>query len=114
MKQFVLDDNEYQQLLDKLADNDPYSFMGSRYQRMIEGSTIEITSRQFDNVVRLIQKTYDVSKLHKDIIKLNATIKEKDQELYKLRFDKTAALKVFIEELRKEPLQVVLMKDDEQ
>jgi hypothetical protein len=112
MKQIVLEDYEYLQLLDKLNENE-YGFTGNRFQRMVQANTIDITNTQFDIQIHLIQKTWDINHLNKDIIKLNATIKEKDQELYKLRFDKTAALKEFIEELRKEPLQVVLMKEDE-
>jgi hypothetical protein len=110
-KQIVLLDSEFQRLIDQLNDKPEYGFMSTGLYRYIIESTIDIPKRNFDLQINYIQKIYDITNLHRRINELEQTIKKKDEELDRLRFDKTAALREFVEELRKEPLQVVLMGD---
>jgi hypothetical protein len=110
--QIVLPDYEYQRLQNKLNEDDSVPFGCDRTSRVLEANVIEIPRRNFDLQINYIQKIYDNNVLNKKINELEQTIKKKDEELDRLRFDKTAALREFVEELRKEPLQVVLRNDE--
>jgi hypothetical protein len=109
--QIVLHDYEYQQLQNKLNSDDRVPFGWDRTSRMVSENTIEIPERNFDLQINYIQILYDNNILHKKIRDLEQIIKKKDEELDRLRYDKTAALREFVEELRKEPLRVFLMEN---
>lgn len=110
MKQITLQDDHLEWIIEKLGGNDPR--IRDRDAMFLRYHAIDVSNDQADISTRLLQAGYDNKVLRDKIKDLERERSAKTKEIIKLQEDKTAALKEFIEELRREPLNVVLVNEN--
>jgi cell division protein FtsB len=112
MKQITLLDDHLEWIIERLRKDHAFGMM-DRDAEFLKTHAIDVSNYQADISTRLIQAGYDKQLLRDRINDLEREISAKNTEISKLKYDKTTALKEFVEELRKQPLNVVLVDENE-